>query len=47
MIEGTRGTGVIEFHIIQKLEDLHVLVASTKDSAYWRPGQSFYWFANE
>jgi len=27
MIEGIRGTGVIEFHNIQKLEALHVLVA--------------------
>jgi hypothetical protein len=41
MIEGILGTGVIEFHNIQKLEPLHVLVASTKDLAFWRPGQSF------
>ena len=27
MIEGIRGTGVIEFHDVQKLEPLHVLVA--------------------
>jgi hypothetical protein len=31
MIEGIRGTGVIEFHNGQKFEPLHVLVASTED----------------
>ena len=42
MIEGIRGTGVIEFHNGQKLEPLHVLVASTEDFAFWRPDQSFH-----
>ena len=27
MIEGIRGTGVIEFHNVQKLDPFHVLVA--------------------
>jgi hypothetical protein len=41
MIEGIRGTGVIEFANIQKPVPLHVLVKSTKDFAFWRPGQIF------
>ena len=37
MIEGIRGTGVIEFHNVRKFEPLHVLVALAVDFAFWRP----------